>query len=88
VLLPLLATLSAFPSTLDGGLSGRGPARAGSRSYVTLDENGTDCLFTGGVSSRDVEQLLSSFWLFATMVVNQGVAHHAIPERRDDISVS
>jgi hypothetical protein len=34
-LLPLLATLSAFPSTFDGGLGERSPTIAGSRSHVT-----------------------------------------------------
>jgi hypothetical protein len=34
-LLPLLATLSAFPSTFDGGLGERGPTIVGGRSHVT-----------------------------------------------------
>jgi hypothetical protein len=35
VLLPLLATLGAFPSTINGGLGGCGPTIVGGRSLIT-----------------------------------------------------
>jgi hypothetical protein len=40
------------------------------------------------MSGCDAEHLLSSFWLFVAKLVNQGVAHHAIPEHQDDVGVS
>jgi hypothetical protein len=35
----------------------------------------------------DVDQLLGSFWLFTTELVNQGATHRAILECRDDIGI-
>jgi hypothetical protein len=40
------------------------------------------------MSGCDVEQLLGSFWLLTTELVNQGAACRAILERQDDIGVS
>jgi hypothetical protein len=39
------------------------------------------------VSGRNLKQLLNGFWLLATKLVDQGVAHSAIPEGQNDIAV-
>jgi hypothetical protein len=75
-LLPLLATLSAFPSTFDGGLGGCGSTTVGDRSCITLDEGYPDHLLA---------RSMSSFRLFATELMKQGTTGCTIPERRDDI---
>jgi hypothetical protein len=37
---------------------------------------------------HDVEQLIGSFWLFVTKIVNQGAIRRVVLERRDDVGVS
>jgi hypothetical protein len=88
VLLPLFATLSAFPGSFHGGLVGHGPTTIGGCSHVTWDEDGPNRLFIRSMPSYDVEDLLGSFWLFVVKLMNQGAARRVISECWDDVGIS
>jgi hypothetical protein len=87
LLWPPLVTFGAPLCALVGFLEGSPLTTIGGRLPVALDENGSDCLLTGGMPGADVEQLLHGLQLITAELVHQGSAVHVGPECRDDVSV-
>jgi hypothetical protein len=79
-LLPLLATLGAFPSAFDGGFLWWCSATASDCFHVAKDKGGPYRLLTGGVPSGDVEQLFGGFRLITAKLIYKGVASRARTE--------
>jgi hypothetical protein len=65
-----------------------GPAINGCRACFNQSEGGPDSLLARGVSGCNVEKHLGGLWLLTVELVNQRTARSAIPESRDDVSVS
>jgi hypothetical protein len=58
MLLPLLATIGASLSAFADGFRRCPSAVGGGHFPITLNEDGPDCLFTGGVPGGDFKHLL------------------------------
>jgi hypothetical protein len=82
-LLPLLAALGAFHSTLGGGHRWGCPAATGGRFHATLDEGNPNHLLARGLSSGNVEQLFGSCRLFMAELVYQG---NVMPSQNADMT--
>jgi hypothetical protein len=86
-LLPLLLALSALFDSFDGGTSGCSLATSSSRTHVNQSKGGPNSLLTRGVSGCNIEQHLGGFRLLAAKLVDQRMAHRAIPKGWDDDSI-
>jgi hypothetical protein len=63
-------------------------APASGRDRFHQSEGSSDSFLPRGVSGHDLKQLLNGFWLLVTELVDQGAARSAVPEGRNDISIS
>jgi hypothetical protein len=78
-LLPVFASLGAFPRAFTGSLGWCPLAAAWDHFLVALNEDGHDCFITRSALGGDVKQLLRGLWLV--------VAEIAGPECRNDIGI-
>jgi hypothetical protein len=85
---PPLVAFGAPPCAHAGCLEWRPLTAARAHPCIALDENGPGHLLTRGMPSGNVKQLLRGLWLIMVELMHQGLAIHAKPECRDDVSVA
>jgi hypothetical protein len=88
---PLWPPLIVFGATIDTFASSLGQCPSTTsvgHLSIALDENGPDCLLTGGVLGGNVQQLLCGLQLIMAEFMCEGSATTVGPEHRDGVSIA